>query len=59
MTLDVSMLVQILVGLAAFAGAYAAIRSDIAKLHARVEIALRASDQANARIDAMLSAKQR
>lgn len=55
MTFEAPILLQALIGLAACAGAYAAIRSDLARLHARVDIALRASDQAHLRIDALLT----
>ena len=56
MNVEVSILIQILVAIAACAGAYAAIRADLARLHARVDVAMRAGDTAHSRIDAILSA---
>ena len=55
MNVDASILLQVLVAIAACAGAYAAIRSDLARLHARVDVAMRAGDLAHSRIDAMLA----
>jgi hypothetical protein len=54
-TFDVSILLQVLIALAACAGAYAAIRADLARLHARVDIALMAGDTAHRRIDDLLA----
>ena len=56
MNVDASILLQVLIALAACVGAYAAIRADLARLHARVDVAMRAGDLAHSRIDAMLAA---
>lgn len=56
MSFEPSILLQIMIGLAACGGAYAAIRADLARLHARVDVALHAGDLAHSRIDALLSA---
>lgn len=53
MNLEPSLLLDVLVALAACGGAYAAIRADLARLHARVDVALMSAEKAHARIDAL------
>lgn len=53
MTFEPSIIIDVLVALAACGGAYAAIRADLARLHARVDIAMLSADKAHARIDAL------
>ncbi len=53
MTLDSGFILDFVMALAACAGTYAAIRSDLARLHERVETALKSAERAHVRIDAM------
>lgn len=53
MNFEPSLLLDVLVAIAACGGAYAAIRADLARLHARVDVALLSADKAHARIDAL------
>lgn len=53
MIFESSILLDALIALAACGGAYAAIRADLARLHARVDIAMLSADKAHARIDAL------
>jgi hypothetical protein len=53
MTFTAEFLVQILVGLGAGVGAYAAIRYDLGRLHERATMALEAAQGAHRRIDSL------
>jgi hypothetical protein len=53
MNMTPEFILQIMVALASGAGAYAAIRADLATLHERSSNALAAAQKANDRIDAL------
>lgn len=51
MTVEPGLLLETLIALAAAAGAYAAIRADLARLHERSSIALASAARAHERLD--------
>ena len=57
MTVDASFVLQVLIALCSGAGAYAAIRAELARLHERAQNAKDSADLAHQRIDTILNAK--
>jgi hypothetical protein len=55
MTLDAPFILQVLIALCSGAGAYAAIRADLARLHERAQNAMTSAAQAHQRIDTLLN----
>ena len=58
MNISTDVLIQIALAMASGVGAYAAIRSDLARLHERTAQALQGMERAHERIDAVLERKQ-
>lgn len=54
MNLEPQFILQVLVAMASGAGAYTAIRADLARMHERLDHTKESADQAHKRIDQMM-----